>query len=270
MEWTGEATVIAGRRHGENAVILTVLSRDAGLVSGIVPGGASTKRAAMLQPGNRISLRWRARMEGQLGTFQAEPGRARPGLLADAETLDGLNAVTALLAYSLAERDPHPRLSDATEALLDRMDEGHDWSMSYLLWEIALLDDLGFGIDLTECAATGARTGLAYISPKTGRAVSAEGAGEWASRLLPLPSLLGGTGNGGLADALAITGHFLRSRIAEHHAARPLPPARERLVARLVRVTAAAETTAYAAGPLQNPPASPQGGPARRSYRSNR
>lgn len=242
MEWTGEATVLSGRKHGENAVILTVMTREIGLISGIVPGGASARRAAMLQPGNRISLRWRARLEDQLGTFQAEPARARPGLLGDALALVGLNAVTALLAFSLPERDPHPRLSDATEALLDLMDRGSDpaegWGMSYLLWEIALLDELGFGLDLSSCAVTGQRHGLAYVSPRTGRAVSAEGAGEWAARLLPLPSVLGGTGNGGLADALAITGHFLRAQIAEVHAARPLPPARERLVARLTGLTA--------------------------------
>lgn len=242
MEWTGEATVLSGRKHGENAVILTVMTRDIGLISGIVPGGASTRRAAMLQPGNRISLRWRARLEDQLGTFQAEPARARPGLLSDGLALIGLNAVTALLGFSLPERDPHPRLSDATEALLDLMDHGANqpdgWAMSYLLWEIALLDELGFGLDLTRCAVTGARHGLAYVSPRSGRAVSAEGAGEWAARLLPLPSILGGTGNGGLADALAITGHFLRAQIAEAHAARPLPPARERLVARLTGLTA--------------------------------
>lgn len=234
MEWAGEASVVTGRRHGENAVILTVLTRETGLICGLVPGGASTKRAAMLQPGNRVFLRWRARTPDQLGTFQVEPGRARPGLMASAESLAGLNAVTALLGWSLAERDPHPRLADVTEALFDRMDSGAEWALDYLLWEIALLDDLGFGLDLSRCAVTGSRDGLAYVSPRSGSAVSREAAGEWASRLLPLPRMLGGTGNGGLADALAITGHFLRNRIAEDHTARPLPPARDRLAARLI------------------------------------
>jgi len=233
MEWSGEASVMAQHRHGESAVILTVLTREAGLIRGLVPGGASARRAAMLQPGNRISLRWRARLEDQLGTFAAEPARARPGLLAGADALAGVNAVTALLVFALPERDPHPRLADATEALLDRMDAGADWAETYLRWEMRLLDELGFGLDLTRCAVTGARDGLAYVSPRSGRAVSAQAAGDWAPRLLPLPALLGGRGNGGVRDALALTGHFLQSRLAEVHAGKPLPPARARLVARL-------------------------------------
>ena len=237
MEWSGEASVMTRRQHGENAVILTVFARDAGLITGLVPGGASAKRAAMLQPGNRLSLRWRARLEDQLGTFTVEPARARPGLIGNADALAGVNAVTALIAYALPERDPHPRLSDTTEALLDAMDAGMDagmnWTDAYLRWEMRLLDELGFGLDLTSCAVTGTREGLAYVSPRTGRAVSAAAAGEWASRLLPLPASLGGRGNGGPADALALTGHFLETRLAEIHAGRPLPAARGRLVARL-------------------------------------
>lgn len=233
MEWSGEASVMTQRRHGENAVILTVLARDAGLVSGLVPGGASPRRAAMLQPGGRISLRWRARLEDQLGTFSIEPGRARPGLIGSADALAGTGAVTALLLFALPERDPHPRLSDATEALLDLMDAGAEWAEAYLQWEMRLLDDLGFGLDLTSCAVTGTREGLAYVSPRSGRAVSAAAAGDWAPKLLPLPAMLGGRGNGGLQDALALTGHFLQSRLAETHAGRPLPAARARLVARL-------------------------------------
>lgn len=233
MEWSGEASVMTRSRHGENAVILTVLSREAGLMRGLVPGGASARRAAMLQPGNRISLRWRARLEDQLGTFTAEPGRARPGLLGNGDALAGLNAVTALLVFALPERDPHPRLADATEALLDGMDQAAPWAEAYLHWEMQLLQDLGFGLDLGRCAVTGTREGLAYVSPKSGRAVSAAAAGDWAPRLLPLPAMLGGRGNGGLADALALTGFFLSARLAESHAGKPLPPARARLVARL-------------------------------------
>lgn len=234
MEWSGEASVLTRHRHGETAVILTVLSREAGLMRGLVPGGASLRRAAMLQPGNRISLRWRARLEDQLGSFAAEPGRARPGLLGGADALAGLNAVTGLLVWALPERDPHPRLSDRTEALLDQIDAGADWAEDYLRWELHLLEELGFGLDLSSCAVTGSREGLAYVSPRSGRAVSAQAAGDWAPKLLPLPAILGGRGNGGIGDALALTGHFLQSRLAEQHAGKPLPPARGRLLARLV------------------------------------
>lgn len=233
MEWSGEASVMALQRHGESAVILTVLTREAGLIRGLVPGGASARRAAMLQPGNRVSLRWRARLEEQLGTFSIEPARARAGLLAGADALAGVNAVTALLTFALPERDPHPHLAAATEALLDLMDAGEDWAEAYLRWEMRLLDELGFGLDLTSCAVTGSREGLAYVSPRSGRAVSAQAAGDWAPRLLPLPAMLGGRGNGGIEDALALTGHFLQSRLAESHAGKPLPSARARLVARL-------------------------------------
>lgn len=233
MEWQGEASVMRTRRHGEHAVILTVLSRDAGLVSGVVPGGASPRRAAMLQPGNRVSLRWRARLEDQLGSFSVEPARARSGILCQGDALAGVNAVTALLTFALPEHDPHPRLADATEALLDLMDQGAPWSDSYLRWEMRLLAELGFGLDLSRCAVTGSRDGLAYVSPRSGRAVSAQAAGTWAPKLLPLPAVLGGRGNGGVSDALALTGFFLQSRLAEAHAGKPLPAARARLVARL-------------------------------------
>lgn len=265
MEWQGEGTAIARRRHGEHAVILTALTRDLGLISGIVPGGASVKRAAMLQPGNRLSLRWRARLDDQLGSFTVEPGRTRAGLMADADALAGLNAVTALIAWALPERDPHPRLVEATEGLLDAMEAGSGggpgsdagagglsapcaprgysgeeeshlppWAGDYLRWELLLLDELGFGLALDRCAVSGAREGLAYVSPRTGHAVTVEAAGEWASRLLPLPGILGGPEMPeDLAAGLALTGHFLTARLAEAQVGRPLPAARARLVARL-------------------------------------
>lgn len=238
MEWAGEATVIARRRHGEHAAIVTVLTREAGLLRGLVPGGGSVKRAAMLQPGNRVALRWRARLDDQLGSLTAEPARARSGLMADAGALAGLNAVAALVGWALPERDPHPRLTDATEGLLDAMDAGEaggDWAEQYLGWELSLLDELGFGLALDRCAVTGARDGLAYVSPRTGHAVTADGAGAWADRLMLLPALLGGTGPAGregLAAGLALSGHFL-ARMAEAHVGRPLPAARGRLVQRL-------------------------------------
>ena len=236
MEWSGEGSVVTQRRHGENAVILTVLARDAGLVSGLVPGGASAKRAAMLQPGNRLSLRWRARLEDQLGTFSVEPARARPGLIASADALAGVNAVTALLGFALPERDPHPRLSDATEALLDAMDAGNNWAEAYLLWEMRLLEEMGFGLDLTSCAVTGTREGLAYVSPRTGRAVSRKAGEPYKDRLLPLPPFMlsaqTGLAAGDVKAGLDLTAHFLELFVFGP-LNRPLPPARVWLVDRL-------------------------------------
>ena len=240
LDWQGDATVLARRKHGETAVILTVFARDAGVINGVVPGGAGARRGPMLQPGNRLSLRWRARLADQLGTFTAEPLASRAGLMDDPATLAGLNAVTALLAYALPERDPHPHLWNRTEDLLDAMQAGGDWAGRYLRWELTLLDELGFGLVLDRCAVTGATEGLAYVSPRTGHAVSAAGAGEWAPRLLPLPALLGGPDSGsvhgsggGMAQALAVTGHFLNANLAEAQIGRPLPAARDRLVRRL-------------------------------------
>ncbi|MFC3629099.1 DNA repair protein RecO [Paracoccus angustae] len=238
MEWQAEGTVLARRPHGETAVILDVLTDGHGRHSGLVPGGLSQKRAAMLQPGSRLDLRWRARRDDQLGTFAVEPVRLRSGLMADPLALAGLNAVCSLLVFALPERDPHPVLARDTERLLDLMETAADWGAEYLRWEMRLLEEMGFGLDLSSCAVTGAQDGLAYVSPRSGRAVSREGAGEWADRLLPLPGILGGAGNnrgGGLAEGLAITGHFLTARIAGELVGRPVPAARQRLVDRLAR-----------------------------------
>lgn len=236
MEWAGEGTVLARRTHGENAVILTVMSREAGVLSGLVPGGAGKRRGPMLQPGNRLDLRWRARLHDQLGTFTPEPGLSRAHLMENRTTLAALNAVTALIVWSLPEHDPHPRLHDATETLLDRMSTP-GWGADYLRWELLLLEEMGFGLSLDRCAVTGARDGLAFVSPRTGHAVTAAGAGEWADRLLPLPELLGGppVEGAGLAQALALTGWFLNARMAEDQIGKPIPPARDRLLTQLRR-----------------------------------
>ena len=238
MEWQAEGTVIARRTHGETAVIIDVLTLEHGRHAGVVPGGTSRTRAAMLQPGSRLALRWRARQADQLGTITAEPLRLRPGLMGDALSLAGLNAICALLVFALPERDPHPRLVEQTEALLDLIEAGGDWTPLYLAWEMRLLDEMGFGLDLSSCAVTGARDGLAYVSPKSGRAVSREGAGEWADRLFPLPAIMGGADTNrahGLHDGLAITGHFLENRLGAELVGRHLPAARDRLVRRLAR-----------------------------------
>ncbi|MCF3973041.1 DNA repair protein RecO [Paracoccus salsus] len=236
MEWHAEGTVISRRAHGETAVIIQVLTAQHGRHAGLVPGGASRKRAAMLQPGSRLDLRWRARSDDQLGHFSVEPVRLRPGFLTDPLGLAGLNAICALLIFALPERDPHPALVARTEALLDAIEAGGEWGSLYLKWEMRLLHEMGFGLDLESCAVTGATEGLAYVSPRSGRAVSRGAAGEWAERLFPLPALLGGAGDNrgnGLAEGLAITGHFLETRLARELVGRPLPAARARLLRRL-------------------------------------
>lgn len=232
MEFRGEGTVIGRRAHGESAVIVDILTEEQGRIAGLLPGGASPKRAAMTQPGGRVAFRHRARLADQLGTLAVEPARSRVGLLIDGDGLAGLNAVCGLLLVALAEHDPHPRLTRATEELLDAMLAGPGWADLYLEWELLLLDEMGLGLDLSCCAVTGAREDLAYVSPRSGRAVSRAGAGEWAPRLLPLPALLGGEGS--LIDGLRLTGHFLETRLVPL-VGRPLPVARGMLVGRLMR-----------------------------------
>ncbi|KPP90565.1 MAG: DNA repair protein RecO [Rhodobacteraceae bacterium HLUCCA08] len=239
IEWRDDGPVLRARPHGETGVILEVFTRAHGRAAGVVRGGTSRRLAPLLQPGTELQVTWKARLEEHLGAFTVEPLKSRAAqVMADRAALAGLNAVTGLLAFLLPEREPHPALFDRTGALLDLLGVNALWPVAYLRWELALLDELGFGLDLTACAATGATGDLAYVSPRTGRAVSAAGAGGWADRLLPLPPVLRGQGageDGGLAQALAVTGHFLSHHLAPALGDRPLPEARQRLVDLLSR-----------------------------------
>jgi DNA repair protein RecO (recombination protein O) len=232
MEWTDNAIVLASRPHGESATILDVMTRQYGRHLGLVRG--SKARAAM-QAGNGLVVQWRARLPEQLGSFSIEMAQARAGNLMESRaSLTGLNAFTAVAVAVLPERQAHPPLFDAACVLLDAMMAAGfaHWGPLYVRWEAGLLDALGFGMDLSECAATGATADLIYVSPRTGRAVSAEGGAPYADRLLALPEFLAGSQNApGMAETLAglkLTGHFLLERVLKPHA-RPLPPARLRL-----------------------------------------
>lgn len=238
MDWRDEGLLLAVRRHGESAAIIEAFTRARGRHAGVVRGGAGRRLAPLLQPGAQLDLHWRARLEDHLGVFTVDPlhGRAAEAL-GDAVALAGLSSVCSLLAFCLPEREPHARLYDRSVALLDAL--GADgWPYAYLRWELALLDEMGFGLDLARCAVTGASDGLTHVSPRTGRAVTRDGAGAWVDRLLPLPdSLRGevGTGLDDIVQGLAVTGHFLSGHLAPSLGDRPLPPARQRLVDRLAR-----------------------------------
>lgn len=240
IDWTDEGIVLSRRRHGESAAIVEVFTATRGRHAGAVPGGAGRRAAPVLMPGNQIALRWRARLDDHLGTCTAELVRARAAaVLPDPARLAALGSACALLAAALPERAPHPGLYAASTALLDTLAAAApDWPSRYLGWEVALLTDLGFGLDLATCALTGASTDLAYISPRTGRAVARGAAGEWAARLLPFPACLAGaapTGPAELAAALAVTGHFLARHLPGGDEGRPLPAARARLADLLAR-----------------------------------
>lgn len=234
MEWRDQGILLSTRRHGETSAIIEVFTPEQGRHAGIVRGGTSRKIAPILQPGAQLDLVWRARLEDHIGAFTVEPVRSRAAVaMGDRMALAGLNTVTALLAFSLPEREAHLPLYQRTQALLDLLDQGAVWPLAYLQWELALLDELGYGLDLSACVVTGATEGLLYVSPKSGCAVSAKGAGEWADRLLPLPPVLRGEGEAGdleIAQGLRTTGYFLESHMAKDLGNRPLPQARARYV----------------------------------------
>ena len=241
MEWSDDAIVLSSRAFGESGAILDLLTRDHGRHSGLVRVGASRRIKPTLQPGNSVHVQWRARLEEQLGSFTCELARARAGELMDSrDKLAGLNAFTAIAVAAVPEREAHASIYLGAEILLDAMtasDTAH-WLALYVRWEAGLLEALGFGLDLSECAATGAKTDLIYVSPKTGRAVSRDAAGVYATRLFRLPGFLLGNRNEELhadevAAGLALTGHFLLERVLKPHG-KDMPPQRLRLDAIVV------------------------------------
>ena len=238
MEWRDQGILLSARRHGETSAIIEVFTPTQGRHAGVVRGGTSRKIAPSLQPGAQLDVAWRARLEDHIGAFTVEPLRGRAAVaMQNRLALAGLNAVTALLAFCLPEREPHPALYRRTEALLDMLDQAEVWPLAYLKWELRLLEEMGYALDLDSCAVTGATEGLVYVSPKTGRAVSEKGAGEWADRLLPLPPVLRG-GNGSAAEiveGLKVTGHFLTAHLARDLGGKPLPEARARFIDALNR-----------------------------------
>ena len=234
MEWRDQGILLSVRRHGETSAIIEVFTPEQGRHAGIVRGGTSRKIAPILQPGAQLDVSWRARLEDHIGAFTVEPVRSRAALaMNDRMSLAGLNAVTGLLVFALPEREPHAPLYRRTEALLDLLGQGDLWPLAYLQWEISLLDELGYGLDLSVCAVTGRTSGLIFVSPKTGRAVTREGAGEWVDKMLPLSPVLRGEGDASNADivlAFKTTGYFLERHLARDLGARSLPEARTRYV----------------------------------------
>ncbi len=238
MEWREEGVLLSVRRHGEHAAIIEMFTGAHGRHGGVVRGGASRRLTPVLQPGAQLDVTWRARLEDHLGHFTVEPLRGRaPEILGDPVALAGMSSVCALLGFSLPEREPHPALYSRSVALLDALG-AEGWAGAYLRWELALLDEMGFGLDLAACAVTGARDGLAFISPRTGRAVSREGAGDWADRLLPFPRALVSSDpadGAELLEGLQVTGHFLNAHLAAALGHHPLPQGRQRFVDLLQR-----------------------------------
>ena len=239
MEWCDPAFVLSARVHGETGAVVELLTESHGRHAAHVAGGASRRMRPFLQPGARVMATYRARTSDNLGSASLEPfGEGPSALFDDPLALTGLTAATAVTQGALPERDPHPGAYYALEALLQALVLPEVWPVIYVRYEAGLLEELGFGLDLSRCAVTGSVDDLAYVSPRTGRAVSRDAGAAYAERLLRLPAFMlgsqGGLGDGDVEAGLALTGHFLESHV---FAAlnRPLPPARMRLLEALSR-----------------------------------
>ena len=220
MEWRDEGIILGTRRHGETSAILEVMTRSHGRHLGLVRGGRSRKQQPVLQAGNRVDLIWRARLDEHLGMFQAEALELNAARLFDsAAAVYGLQTMAAHLRL-LPERDPHDRLYETLALVIEHLDDPAAAGELVVRFELLLLDELGFGLDLTECAATGAREDLTFVSPKSGRAVSRAAGEPWRDRMLALPSfLLRGSGlradSAAVEDAFRLTGFFFARHVYE-------------------------------------------------------
>jgi DNA repair protein RecO (recombination protein O) len=227
MEWTAEAIVIGTRRHGETSTILEVMAREKGRHLGLVRGGRSRRLRPVLQPGNTLRVTWRARLDEHLGAFAVEPIRERAAeLMSTAAATFGIQLAGAHLRL-LPERDPHPRLFDALAVIVDAFDETATAAELMVRFELLLLDELGVGLDLSSCVATGSEARLAYVSPKSGRAVSREAGMPYDNRLLKLPAFLIDRRPGeppspaDLECGFRLTGYFLDRHIFEPRGLNP-------------------------------------------------
>ncbi|MGH7153856.1 MAG: DNA repair protein RecO [Acetobacteraceae bacterium] len=246
MEWDAPAIVLEVRLYGEGDAIAAVMTEPHGVHRGLARGGAGRAGSAVWQPGNLVQAHWVARLIDQLGSFSAELIHPSAALaMDDPLALAMLNALCAVAAGALPEREPHPRVFAGLLHLIARLPQGATMLPELVQWELGLLADLGYGLDLATCAVTSETTGLAWVSPKTGHAVTEAAAGTWKTRLLPLPPFLAGSDDHATAadwrDGLRLTGHFL-ARDAFGHQHRPLPLARQMLYDR-VAALAESETT---------------------------
>ena len=241
MEWRDEGLIIGLRRHGETAAIIELMTRGHGRHMGIVRGGRSHRMQPVLQPGNSLTVVWRARIEEQLGTFTVEPIQTRAAaIMSSGLALQGVNLLGALLRL-LPERDPHGAIYETAELIAGHLDDPKVCPALLVRLELAVLAELGFGLDLTCCAATGATQDLIYVSPKSGRAVSREAGEPWRDRLLALPGFLigrldpAGLAVGEIAAGFALTGFFLERDVFRPRGTQP-PPARQAFLQELDRL----------------------------------
>jgi DNA repair protein RecO (recombination protein O) len=236
MHWSDEGVVLSARPHGETSVIVELLTKDHGRHLGLVRGGRSRVQRPVLQPGNRVRVEWRARLDEHLGNYALEGLDLRAAQLM--ETRASLYGLTwlASLARLLPERDPHPGLYDTLGVVLDHLADPEIGPALMVRFELAMLAELGFGLDLSQCASTGAITNLVYVSPRSACAVSAEAGAPYADRMLPLPAFLMTSSVNAhprpedIAEGFQLTGFFLARDVYEPRGL-PIPDARESYVA---------------------------------------
>ena len=230
MEFQDDAFVLSARAHGDTGVVADLLTQGHGRRAAYVAGGASRRMRPFLQPGARVVAEYRARTSEHLGSARLEPvGEGPAALFDDPLALTGLNAAAAVAQGALPEREPHPGAFLAFEALMGAFAFPDIWPAVFVRFEAGLLEDLGFGLDLSICTVTGAVDELVWVSPRTGRAVSRNAGAPYADKLLKLPPFMlgaqAGLGAGDVKAGLALTGHFLEAFVV-HPLNKPLPPAR--------------------------------------------
>lgn len=243
MQWTDDGIILSARRHGETSAIVTVLTREHGAHAGLVKGGFSKRQRALVEPGNRVQATWRARLAEHLGSYTLEPTHSHgAALMDDPLRLSAMTAALSVAESALPEREEHPATLEALEAFLDALE--HDeiapdavaWGRLYVRWELGVLSELGFRLDLSHCASTGVTDDLAWVSPKSARAVSAEAGKPYEAQLLALPAFLRPGGEAAetgeeVLQGLKLTGYFLEKNLFAPHD-RTVPQARTRLVER--------------------------------------
>jgi DNA repair protein RecO (recombination protein O) len=235
VTWDDQGLILSVRRHGEHDAIISILTENNGRYAGLVKAGSSRRMKGALQPGNVVKAVWRARLDEHLGTLTIELVQSHSAaLMTDADRLAALSSMCAVLDALLPERQPQPEIERATLTFVKTL-ANDGWAARYALWELQVLRELGFGLDLTSCAGTGSIENLIYVSPKSGRAVSADAGAPYKERLLALPAFLREHAiatDSDVAAALSLTGHFFQAHVFAPQR-QTLPAARDRLVERL-------------------------------------
>jgi DNA repair protein RecO (recombination protein O) len=237
MDWADDGYILSSRKHGENAAIIDVFTPNHGRHSGLVRGGYGRRMRPVLQPGNHVRVEWRGRLEDHLGYYVVEAIDSRAAeLMDDRLSLAGLNALCTMTRELLPEREVYPALYDVFSIVVSTLDQPEVWPALYVRWEAGLLSALGYGLDLSTCAATGANDTLTHVSPRSGRAVSASAAEPYLDKLLKLPGFMRGEGTATSEDiwhGLRLTAYFLETRV-QWEVNRTLPEARGAMVSRLM------------------------------------